>query len=74
MEKQTDKAIGNQSETGCCKTKERTGKEYKDLLNRLNRRSLHKKNTALTDSIAMEDYSLQKVDDRCFDLFYIARK
>lgn len=47
-----------------------------DLLNRLNRRSLHKKNTALTDSIAMEDYSIvpYEADMQCFDLFFVATK
>ena len=45
-----------------------------DILNRMNRRKLHSQNTALTESIAMSDYSLQNVDDRCFDLFYIATK
>lgn len=45
-----------------------------DILNRLNRRRLHSENRTLTENIVMEDYSLQKVDDRCFDLFYIARK
>ena len=45
-----------------------------DILNRMNRRKLHSQNTALTESIAMSDYRLQSVDDRCFDLFYIATK
>lgn len=45
-----------------------------DILNRMNRRKLHSQNTALTESITMSDYSLQSVDDRCFDLFYIATK
>lgn len=45
-----------------------------DVANRLNRRRLHKNNTTLTESIRMEDYRLQEVDDRCFDLFYIATK
>ena len=45
-----------------------------DILNRLNRRRLHSENRTLTENIVMEDYSLQKVDNRCFDLFYIARK
>lgn len=45
-----------------------------DILNRMNRRKLHSQNTALTESITMSDYRLQSVDDRCFDLFYIATK
>jgi SAM-dependent methyltransferase len=45
-----------------------------DVLNRLNRRKLHKANTALTEGITIDDYRLCKVDDRCFDLFYIATK
>lgn len=45
-----------------------------DMLNRLNRRRLHSENRTLTENIVMEDYSLQSVDNECFDLFYIARK
>ena len=45
-----------------------------DVANRLNRRRLHSQNTALTESIKMDDYVLQKVDNRCFDLFYVATK
>ena len=47
-----------------------------DVLNRMNRKSLHKKNTALTDSIVMEDYSIvpYKAGMECFDLFAVATK
>ena len=45
-----------------------------DILNHLNRRRLHSENRTLTENIVMEDYSLQSVDNECFDLFYIARK
>lgn len=45
-----------------------------DILNRLNRRKLHSENRTLTENISMEDYSLQNVDNKCFDLFYIATK
>ena len=47
-----------------------------DILNRLNRRSLHKKNTALTDSITMDDYSIVPYEEgqECFDLFFVATK
>ncbi|MBR2859762.1 MAG: class I SAM-dependent methyltransferase [Alistipes sp.] len=47
-----------------------------DMLNRLNRRSLHKKNTELTESIVMSDYSIvpYEVGMECFDLFFVATK
>lgn len=45
-----------------------------DILNRMNRRKLHAQNQELTESIRMEDYTLQDVDNKCFDLFYIATK
>ncbi|MBR5595184.1 MAG: class I SAM-dependent methyltransferase [Alistipes sp.] len=45
-----------------------------DILNRLNRRRLHSENRTLTENIVMEDYSLQIVDNKCFDLFYVATK
>ena len=47
-----------------------------DMLNRLNRRSLHKKNTELTDSIVMSDYSIVPYEAgmECFDLFFVATK
>ncbi len=47
-----------------------------DILNRLNRRSLHKKNTSLTESILMEDYSIVPYKEglECFDLFFVATK
>ena len=47
-----------------------------DILNRLNRRALHKKNTALTDSITMSDYSIVPYEAgmECFDLFFVATK
>ena len=45
-----------------------------DIANRLNRRRLHSDNVELTESIRMEDYRLQRVDDKCFDLFYVATK
>lgn len=45
-----------------------------DILNRLNRRRLHSENRTLTENISMEDYSLQRVDNKCFDLFYVATK
>lgn len=45
-----------------------------DIMNRLNRRRLHNANRSLTEGIAMEDYSVVDVHDKCFDLFYIATK
>ena len=45
-----------------------------DVMNRLNRRRLHQANKSLTEGIVMEDYEIRGVDDRCFDLFYIATK
>ena len=47
-----------------------------DVLNRLNRRALHKQNTALTDSIAMSDYAVVPYEAglECFDLMMVATK
>ncbi len=45
-----------------------------DILNRLNRRKLLKENNALTASIQMDDYHLEPVSEKSFDLFYIAKK
>ena len=47
-----------------------------DILNRLNRLRLHRKNKALTEGITMEDYSIvpYKAGMECFDLFFVATK
>lgn len=45
-----------------------------DLLNRINRRRLHSKNVELTETISMDDYAIEEVGDRSFDLFYVATK
>ena len=47
-----------------------------DILNRINRKSLHKKNTSLTESITMSDYSIVPYEAgmECFDLFFVATK
>lgn len=45
-----------------------------DILNRMNRRKLYNDNSQLIDAITMRDYRLQTVDDKCFDLFYVATK
>ncbi len=45
-----------------------------DILNRINRKKLLKKNTGLVSDITMDDYYLAPAGDECFDLFYIAEK
>lgn len=45
-----------------------------DILNRMNRRRLLVDNRRLTSTITMEDYRFATADDRCFDLYFIARK
>lgn len=45
-----------------------------DIMNRLNRRRLHRQNTELTEAIELSDYYIDKVDNECFDLFYVATK
>ena len=45
-----------------------------DLLNRINRRRLLRRNEALTTSIRMEDYRIAPAAEGCFDLFFIATK
>lgn len=45
-----------------------------DILNRINRRSLHSRNRELTEGIREDDYDIREVGDSCFDLFYIAQK
>lgn len=45
-----------------------------DIMNRLNRKKLLKANTGLVSDIKMEDYFVTTVDDKCFDLFFIAEK
>ncbi len=45
-----------------------------DILNRINRRKILSANNALTESITMEDYSVEEVSDEAFDLLYIATK
>ncbi len=45
-----------------------------DILNRLNRRRLLEQNSQLTQSISMDDYSVVEVDQRAFDLLYVAKK
>ncbi len=45
-----------------------------DLLNRLNRLRLLRKNNDLTVSITTSDYSVVPIHERCFDLLYIAKK
>ena len=45
-----------------------------DILNRINRRRLLKKNTELTTSIEMTDYSVSSAIDQSFDLLFVAEK
>lgn len=45
-----------------------------DLLNRLNRKNLHKQNNTLVNQINHEDYILSQTPDKSLDLFYIAEK
>lgn len=45
-----------------------------DILNRINRRRLLKKNTELTTSIEMSDYSISSDTTQSFDLLFIAEK
>lgn len=45
-----------------------------DILNKINRRRLLKDNTSLVEGITMEDHYLDKANDKCFDLFYVAEK
>ncbi len=45
-----------------------------DILNRLNRKNLHEKNTGVSTSVKMEDYFLDQATDTCLDLFMIAQK
>ena len=45
-----------------------------DLLNRLNRRRLLRRNRELTTAIRMEDYCIGSVSADCFDLFFVAEK
>lgn len=45
-----------------------------DILNRINRRRLLKKNNELTTSIQMSDYSVSNATENSFDLLFIAEK
>lgn len=45
-----------------------------DVMNRLNRRRLLKKNRNLTESITMDDYAIRPYAEGCFDLLVVATK
>ncbi len=45
-----------------------------DILNRINRKALLKRNNELTSSIKMDDYAVESVSDVSFDLIYVAKK
>ena len=45
-----------------------------DVLNRLNRKKLHKQNTTVSANVKMDDYFIDQAKDNCLDLFVIAHK
>jgi ubiquinone/menaquinone biosynthesis C-methylase UbiE len=45
-----------------------------DIMNRRNRKKLLKENNSVAAGIKMDDYFIDKANDKCFDLFYIAEK
>ena len=45
-----------------------------DILNRINRRRLLRRNQELTTSIKMEDYNVGELSGKSFDLYFIAKK
>jgi 2-polyprenyl-3-methyl-5-hydroxy-6-metoxy-1,4-benzoquinol methylase len=45
-----------------------------DILNRINRKNLHKSNTGVSASVKMNDYYIDQASDQCLDLFMIAHK
>jgi ubiquinone/menaquinone biosynthesis C-methylase UbiE len=45
-----------------------------DILNRMNRKKLMKSKGSLVSDIKLDDYFLDKANDNCLDLFYIAEK
>lgn len=45
-----------------------------DILNRMNRKKLHKSNNTVSTSVQLHDYSVQNAGDQCLDLFVIAQK
>ncbi|NPD44098.1 MULTISPECIES: bifunctional 2-polyprenyl-6-hydroxyphenol methylase/3-demethylubiquinol 3-O-methyltransferase UbiG [unclassified Lentimicrobium] len=45
-----------------------------DILNRMNRKKLHKGNTGLSTTVKLNDYYLADANDQCLDLFMIAQK
>lgn len=45
-----------------------------DILNRINRKKLHKSNTGVSASVKMNDYYIDQANDQCLDLFMIAHK
>lgn len=44
------------------------------ILNKINRRKLLVENRTLTTNLSVDDYYLDKAQDNCFDLFFIATK
>jgi 2-polyprenyl-3-methyl-5-hydroxy-6-metoxy-1,4-benzoquinol methylase len=45
-----------------------------DILNRMNRKKLHKNNNSVSASVQLQDYFLDIANNQCLDLFMIAQK
>lgn len=45
-----------------------------DILNRVNRKKLLKNDNVKTGNLSLEDFYLDKANDECLDLFFVARK
>ncbi len=45
-----------------------------DILNRINRRRLHKKNTTTVNNIQLNDFYINNQTENCFDFFIVAEK
>jgi hypothetical protein len=45
-----------------------------DILNRLNRKKLHKQNNSVSTNVKMDDYFIDTANNTCLDLFVVAQK
>ncbi|MBI1837574.1 MAG: methyltransferase domain-containing protein [Flavobacteriia bacterium] len=45
-----------------------------DILNRINRKQLLKKNRSILEQISLDDYYIDNANDNCYDLLYFAKK
>ncbi len=45
-----------------------------DILNRMNRANIHKKNSSMASEITTANFHLKKADDLCYDFFCVAEK